>query len=43
MQRSRDRIKQESKISVTMISFSVEHYKVKFLVAGLGDYFYSTV
>lgn len=43
MQRSRDRIKQESKIRVTMMSFSVEHYKVKFLVAALGAYFYSSV
>lgn len=43
MQRSRDGIKQESKISVTVISFSVEHYKVRFLLAGLGDYFYSSV
>ena len=43
MQRSRDRIKQASEIIVTMISFSVEHYKVKFLVASLGDYFYSAV
>lgn len=43
MQQSRNRIKQESKISITMIIFGVENYKVKFLVAGLGDYFYSAV
>lgn len=43
MPQSGDKIQQESEIIVTMISFSVEHYKVKFLVASLGDYFYSAV
>lgn len=43
MQWARDRIQQENEIIVTMMSFSAEHYKVKFLVASLGGYFYSTV
>jgi len=43
MQQSGDRIKLESEVIVTIISFGVEHYKVKFLVASLGDYFYSAV